>query len=106
MDMIGSDESDSAISCNILFSPILYYRIVQLPYNIDIRTLGLAMRTGSLYKFCTFHMCLVEKWLKGGEGVVFDDYECFGHKRTSVSWRAVIGSGGVGLLVKKLILRD
>ena len=51
-------------------------------------------------------LCLVEKWLKGGEGVVFDDYGCFGHNRASVSRKAVIGSGGVRLLVKKLILGD
>ena len=46
--------------------------------------------------------------MKGGEGVVFDDYEWFGHNRGSVGRKAVGGSGGVGLtlLVKKLILRD
>ena len=38
--------------------------------------------------------------------MVFDDYEWFGHNRASVSRKAVRGSGGVGLLVKKLILRD
>ena len=51
-------------------------------------------------------VCLVETWLKGDVGVVFDDYEWFGHNRASVSRKAVRGSGGVGLLVKKLILRD
>ena len=44
--------------------------------------------------------------MKGDEGVVFDDYEWFSHNRASVSRKAVRGSGGVGLLVKKLILRD
>ena len=42
--------------------------------------------------------------MKGDEGVVFDDYEWFGHNRASVSRKAVRGSGGV--LIKKLILRD
>ena len=27
-------------------------------------------------------VCLVEKWLKGGEGMVFDDYECLSHNRS------------------------
>ena len=51
-------------------------------------------------------VCLVETWLKEDKGVVFDDYEWFGHNRALVSRKAVRGSGGVGLLVKKLILRD
>lgn len=40
-------------------------------------------------------MCLVETQLKGDEGVVFDDYQGFGHNSALVSRKAVRGSGGV-----------
>ena len=51
-------------------------------------------------------VCLTETWLKGNEGVVFDEYEWFGHNRVLVSRKAVRGSGGVGVLVKNVILQD
>ena len=37
---------------------------------------------------------------------MFDNYEWFGHNRASVSRKAVSGSGGVGVLVKNVILQD
>ena len=51
-------------------------------------------------------VCLTETWLRGDEDVVFNGYEWFGHNRVSVSRKAVRGSGGVGLLVKRWILQD
>ena len=38
--------------------------------------------------------------------MVFNGYEWFGHNRVSVSRKAVRGSGGAGLLVKRWILQD
>lgn len=51
-------------------------------------------------------VCLMETWLKGNEGVVFDNYEWFGHNRALLSRKAVRDSGGVGVLVKNVILQD
>ena len=44
--------------------------------------------------------------MKGNEGVVFDNYEWFGPNRALLSRKAVRDSGGVGVLVKNVILRD
>ena len=44
--------------------------------------------------------------MKGNEGVVFDEYEWFGHNRVLVSRKAVRGSSGVGVLVKNVIFQD
>ena len=51
-------------------------------------------------------LCMTETWLRGDEVVMFDGYEWFGHNRTSVSRKAVRGSGRVGVLVKESVLLD
>ena len=49
--------------------------------------------------------CFTETWLRGDEDVIFNGYGWFGH-RVSVSRKAVRGSGGVCLLVKRCGLQD
>ena len=45
-------------------------------------------------------VCLVETWLKRDEVAGFYGYHWFGHIRSSLSRKAVRGSGGVGILVE------
>ena len=46
-------------------------------------------------------VCLCETFLKSSEIISIEGYKWFGNNRTSISKRAVRGSGGVGVLVKQ-----
>ena len=51
-------------------------------------------------------VCLVETLLKKGEVAGFDGYHWFGRNHSSLSRKAVRGSGGVGILVKSSICQN
>ena len=49
-------------------------------------------------------MAVVETWLRGEEVIEVDGYRWFGRNRKGLHWKAVRGSGGVGLLIREEVL--
>ena len=47
---------------------------------------------------------ICESWLVEDEVISVDEYKWYGHNRVDLSSRAVRGSGGVGVLIKKSVL--
>ena len=50
-------------------------------------------------------VAVVESWLKGEDEVVMELYRWISHNRRRLHKNAVIGSGGVGVLVKEDLLK-
>ena len=49
-------------------------------------------------------MAVAETWLRGEEVIEVDGYRWFGRNRKGLHWKAVRGSGGVGLLIREEVL--